>query len=110
MSERFRVGLKTVDRILIEGVIDKNARYVFTHGYCSELAHALHERTDGLVVRWSPYCPTAGSSMKCRHCTRAWVLGEKVARQHHHHFWVEILASHSWGVSGGGAAYMLQQG
>ena len=77
MSERFRVGLKTVDRILIEGVIDKNARYVFTHGYCSELAHALHERTDGLVVRWSPYCPTAGSSMKCRHCTRAWVLGRR---------------------------------
>jgi hypothetical protein len=37
----FVVGLLDGDRVLTEGVIDANARYVFLHGYCEALAVAL---------------------------------------------------------------------
>jgi hypothetical protein len=47
----FRVHLARGDRVLTEGIIDKNACYVFRHGYCAELAYAVHERTGGLLAQ-----------------------------------------------------------
>jgi hypothetical protein len=48
--EHYTVGLNDADRLLTEGVIDDNARYVFTRGYCAELALALHDRTGWPIV------------------------------------------------------------
>jgi hypothetical protein len=53
-AAKFRVTLERGDRILTEGVIDKNARWAFTHGYCSELSYALYERIGGAIVQIRP--------------------------------------------------------
>lgn len=64
---KFRVPLKQGDRVLTEGVIDKHARFAFLHGYCAELAYALHERVGGLVIQIVPAIPVPGFADKTLH-------------------------------------------
>jgi len=44
------ISLKDGEYVLTEGVIDDQARHVFSHGYCAELALALHRRTGWPIV------------------------------------------------------------
>lgn len=44
------ISLKDGEHLVTEGVIDDQARHVFTHGYCAELALALHRSTGWPIV------------------------------------------------------------
>lgn len=72
--QKFRIPLKTGDRVLTEGVIDKNARHFFTHGPCQDLAVALGERTGWPII-------TVDHDQLLDDCTDAFRRGEMNYRQ-----------------------------
>jgi hypothetical protein len=48
---RTLVELVDGDHWLTHGVIDDEARWVFMHGFCDELAAAIHDHTGWLIIR-----------------------------------------------------------
>lgn len=47
---KFAIGLDDGEHCLTEGLVDKEACWAFTHGYCAELALAIHNHTGWPIV------------------------------------------------------------